>query len=299
MWQLRARWASTLMYQTIRDGITDYLLPASSTWKIKNMRRRFNADAKVVSPEHSYHQLEGDQKQEEEEMRPTSCYQCLPSQDLIRLLHLFPGPDGSPIEAVLSTHSITNLPAYEGLSYCWGSKRGFRMQINSRSMMIQRSLFHALSALRRRDVERVLWVDALCINQNDDGEKSSQVQLMRVIYQYCTRVVVWLGENSEGSDLAIDLLLSIQRLALEDEEKEGICPSALAPDDLPKLGLPLVYSGQWEALEAIFWRPWFTRIWIIQVWKPNLPIPSQLHNPLFKVTPLSTAATRSVIEIIH
>ena len=138
------------------------------------------------------------------------------------------------------------------------------MLCNSHSMRIQESLFHALSALRRRDAERILWVDAICINQNDSNERSSQVRLMRQIYQCSTRVVVWLGEHTQDSEQGVDLLLSIQRLALENDDKITASAQALAPDDLPKLGLASVDSGEWGSLDAIFWRPWFTRIWIIQ-----------------------------------
>lgn len=87
---------------------------------------------------------------------------------------------------------------------------------------------------------------------------------MRQIYQCSTRVVVWLGEHTQDSEQGVDLLLSTQRLALENDDKITAYAQALAPDDLPKLGLPSVDSGEWGSLDALFWRPWFTRIWIIQ-----------------------------------
>jgi len=52
------------------------------------------------------------------------------------------------------------------------------------------------------------------INQNDDNERSSQVQLMRHIYQYSTRVIVWLGKHTQDTERGVDLLLSIQRLTM-------------------------------------------------------------------------------------
>ena len=265
MWRLRAQWASTLIYQAIRDGISDYLLPASSTWKIRNMRKRFDPSVNNLSQSGPPRSSKGDQGQKGEELRPTtSCYQPLPSQQSIRLLHLHPGAEGSPIEATLSVHSLANLPSYESLSYCWGNKGEFPMVCNSFPITIQQSLFQALRALRLRDVERILWVDAICINQNDNTERSSQVQLMRQIYQCSIRVVVWLGEHAQDSEQGADLLLQIQRLAVENDEKGSDLAQALSSKDLLELGLPSVDSGKWQSLEALLWRPWFTRIWIIQ-----------------------------------
>lgn len=229
------------------------------------MRKRFDPSVDSLSQSKNPHSSKGDQGQKREEWRPTtSCYQNLPSQESIRLLHLHPGAEVSPIEATLSVHSLTDLPSYESLSYCWGDKGGDPMLCNSYSITIQQSLFHALRALRLRDAERLLWVDAICINQNDNTERSSQVQLMRQIYQCSIRVVVWLGEHAQDSEHAVDLLLQIQRLAVENDEKVDGLAQALSPKDLPKLGLPSVDSGEWQSLEALFWRPWFTRIWIIQ-----------------------------------
>jgi hypothetical protein len=52
--------------------------------------------------------------------------------------------------------------------------------------------------LRSPSHSRVLWIDAICINQNDDDEKSHQVGMMRKIYKACQKCTVWLGEGPEG-----------------------------------------------------------------------------------------------------
>lgn len=49
--------------------------------------------------------------------------------------------------------------------------------------------------------ERVLWVDALCINQGDEVEKSHQVRLMTEIYRSTWRGLAWLGEFEEDTAL--------------------------------------------------------------------------------------------------
>ena len=229
------------------------------------MRKRFNPDVKFLSLTDNKQTLRCDTlpKTEEPRLIPT-CYQGLSSQNSVRLLHLHPGPEDSPIEVTLLTCSLTTLPSYEALSYAWGTRAESSITCNSQSVRIQDNLFHALRVLRQRDAERLLWVDAICINQSDMHERTSQVQLMRQIYQCGTRVVVWLGEHSQQSEQAVDLLLSIARLALEDNENADASAQALAPDALLELGLPSMDSTEWESLDAFFWRPWFTRVWIIQ-----------------------------------
>lgn len=264
IWQLRARWVSTLTYQTIRDSISDYLAPASAIWKTRTIRKRFSPDARYLALTEDRHNLKRNQTPKPEETFPPTNYERLPSQESIRLLHLHPASENDAIEASLSVHELKDLPSYEALSYYWGTTTGSFISCKSQSMGIQENLFHALCALRRRDVERVLWVDAICINQIDTEERNSQVRLMRQIYQRSIRVVIWLGMNTEKSQHGIELLLNIQRLAFRKGNKTSESAQALEPDDLPKLGLPSVDSDVWKSLDDIFWRPWFTRVWIIQ-----------------------------------
>jgi hypothetical protein len=63
-------------------------------------------------------------------------------------------------------------------------------------MQITESLATALGNLQSKDQDLVLWADAICINQNDPIEKTSQVQLMRDIYRTAHRVIIWLGPST-------------------------------------------------------------------------------------------------------
>ncbi|KAH6681505.1 heterokaryon incompatibility, partial [Halenospora varia] len=60
-------------------------------------------------------------------------------------------------------------------------------------VVVTSNLYSALTNLRRGGVSRVIWIDALCINQCDSIEKSWQVQLMGEIYQKAAFVIVWIG----------------------------------------------------------------------------------------------------------
>ena len=59
-----------------------------------------------------------------------------------------------------------------------------------KAVLIGRNLYEGLEKL---DGVQHLWVDAICINQNDAGEKSTQVPLMGSMYAGATAVIVWLG----------------------------------------------------------------------------------------------------------
>ena len=69
-----------------------------------------------------------------------------------------------------------------------------RITLNSSSHNVSSNLFSALRQLRRREEQRVLWVDALCINQNDMTEKATQILLMGNIYSDIESTIAWLGE---------------------------------------------------------------------------------------------------------
>lgn len=95
-------------------------------------------------------------------------------------------------------------PRYEALSYVWGDLMdtevvGFWLDAKTSSsrhgcLQITSSLAVALRHLRQSNESRRMWVDALCINQNDHIERSHQVLRMRDIYRLAARVIVWVEE---------------------------------------------------------------------------------------------------------
>jgi hypothetical protein len=93
------------------------------------------------------------------------------------------------------------------MSYKYGYKSPagpqiFRGQCQSHNLSeFSRGVWH----LRRDDENKVIWIDALCINQDDDEEKGIQVQMMDRIFQEAKRVAVWLGVGG-GRDRAMDAI---------------------------------------------------------------------------------------------
>src|SRR2546430_2351964 len=99
------------------------------------------------------------------------------------------------------------VPEYEALSYAWGDPNIRQpISVNGKMMRVTSNLYSALRTLRKADEDRVFWVDALCINQDDVQERSKQVQRILAIYKRAKQTIMWLGDANRSSDRAIDLL---------------------------------------------------------------------------------------------
>ena len=178
------------------------------------------------------------------------------STNEIRILTLLPGYPSDSILCTLDARHLTtssnvNATHYEALSYSWGTEDPTcRIEIRRGEnrwpffFMIRPNLHSALQRLRFPDQPRRLWVDAICINQNDNKEKSSQVPLMPVIYSGAAKVCVWLGEERDKSKLALNFIGRV--LNLDDTDR------AIADIRTPQ---------EWSALASLMKRDWFSRRW--------------------------------------
>lgn len=113
-----------------------------------------------------------------------------------RMLVLHPGERNSPIKCSLEHKNLASRPKFDALSYVWGSSvTTDEITCDSKPRQVGRNLHEALKRLRLPDKERVLWIDALCINQADNKEKTQQVRIMGEIYSRARNVFIWLGNN--------------------------------------------------------------------------------------------------------
>jgi hypothetical protein len=114
----------------------------------------------------------------------------------IRLLRIEPANHGSPISCSLERHLLSEAPQYVAISYCWGPQEPSKT-INlcgAHDFKVSTHLYHGLCRFRSAEEVKFIWVDALCINQSDPGERSHQVGQMRSIYGQAWHVLIWLGE---------------------------------------------------------------------------------------------------------
>jgi Heterokaryon incompatibility protein (HET) len=86
-------------------------------------------------------------------------------------------------------------PKFEAFSYCWGPAELYKsIEVNGQQVPVRRNLWWALWHLRHGvyGMRRTLWIDALCINQNDLIERNAQVSIVGSIYSTASRVLIWL-----------------------------------------------------------------------------------------------------------
>jgi hypothetical protein len=195
--------------------------------------------------------------------------------DQIRVLIIMPGQEHEEINAFLGVANDSDLSIvpYKALSYCWGKGQADRAIIvhtsytartvsdfadvvlatkpvkKLRRLYVRPNLHEALQRLRDPSEHKALWVDAICINQNDDAEKTVQMMKMNMIYQSAFCVCIWLGPDDQES-YSIQAMQFIKRVI-----------------DLQNLGELLVddnWIPQWLNLFQLLKRGWFSRRWVIQ-----------------------------------
>ena len=176
-------------------------------------------------------------------------YRPLRYEDSIRLIQLHPCEDvNGPIKFFLLSARLSETSwGYEALSYTWGAeypKQAIFCQSPQSVLEVTQNCYSALKRLRN-DTVRCLWIDAICINQEDMNEKSVQVRMMERIFKAASRVIVELGEATPGSCLLFDELV--------EAETSGTL------DIRPSPNKSIV-----RELECLFRRPWFSRVWVIQ-----------------------------------
>jgi hypothetical protein len=197
----------------------------------------------------------------------------------IRILTILPALSAAaPILASLRHVSLQEDPKFEALSYTWGNDEPHNtIIIDGQYFAVRDNLVAALRRLRWTFTSRHIWIDAVCINQEDVSERSEQVKLMRTIYQQAERVVVWLGEPSPY-DLDTNPMKSLA-------SRFGIPNATLASQWAPWMrseGSKMLIQRYWNSSKAIQtsaelakeqWqgpvaelldRPWWRRVWVIQ-----------------------------------
>ena len=167
-----------------------------------------------------------------------------------------------------SDNAITLLPDFRyewgdflALSYTWGDPNTVReILVNGQPLPITQNLEACLRALRRKQYVKngwKFWIDAICINQKDIVERAGQVKRMREIYTKAWTPIIWLGEETEGSDVALDLIIT---LATEYASRDGVNRlTATLHQDPQYFG-----RGSWRALNNILCRRYWRRLWILQ-----------------------------------
>ncbi|TVY14775.1 Heterokaryon incompatibility protein 6, OR allele [Lachnellula arida] len=182
----------------------------------------------------------------------------------IRLLHLQPSEAYySPITCTIEHVDLRSMPRprFKALSYAWGDANiKLPIQIEGRPYYVAANCHAAL--LRLREVgETVIWIDAICINQLDDDEKSVQISMMADVYSSAAEVIVWLGrseaerrpDDEEKEQLALGLVNQLHGLG---------DPSLADYQEAAKNDLDV--KQRWAAFSWLCFHGWFDRLWTLQ-----------------------------------
>ncbi|KAK5691125.1 hypothetical protein LTR97_011777 [Elasticomyces elasticus] len=182
----------------------------------------------------------------------------------IRLLHLLPGDWNDEIRCVVFETALQHQNIdYEAVSYTWGDpalpKHPVRMTSSLAGkvpgtagdvMEVSEGTFEALRRLRpgKGQVPRTLWMDAICINQDNVNERNAQVQRMQDIFSGAYQVLAYVGESADDSSVLLEAMQTSQG---------SLHPSLKAHGQY-------VDNSLWRCLDIFLRRRWFSRIWVVQ-----------------------------------
>ncbi|KAK3678817.1 hypothetical protein LTR78_001270 [Recurvomyces mirabilis] len=200
----------------------------------------------------------------------------------IRLLDLEPCTPDANLAGLVCDMRIVSLvdilsPRYEAISYAWGDNEA-KAEIRVNGIPINVPINTAAALLRVRDVDKVrtLWIDAVCINQQDIEERNSQVALMAAIYKSSWRVIVWLGNpgfsEREGHqaistiDTAVDAIIAWAMSELHIGTYETLIAQLATYKSIDGLmrRFPHQLLAQVAQVYAVCHQFWFGRRWVVQ-----------------------------------
>jgi hypothetical protein len=169
-----------------------------------------------------------------------------------RILVLHPGSKSDNIKCDLiqkedlAQASLGKVSPYEAVSYVWGGEEdpNFIILCDIR-FAVTRNLAEALRYLRFPKSDRMLWVDAICINQYDEKEKEAQVLSMHLIYKFAKEVIAWLGPPNDASIWAYSIMNTMQ--------KQSILPISA-----------VITFDEYGPFKDIMGRPYWSRAWVVQ-----------------------------------
>lgn len=158
---------------------------------------------------------------------------------------------------------------YFTLSYTWGDSTSKRkISVNGHVMEVTRNLWeylHHASMDEYYKTEKVwLWIDAICINQQDVEEQNAQVKRMKNIYDQSLGCVAWLGPASDDSDKAIDMLKFFAEQQVNNATEGIEYMSKVRSSILADKAEASFSLGAWKAFGDLICRPYWSRLWVIQ-----------------------------------
>ena len=193
---------------------------------------------------------------------PSTLYQTHLPKDDIRLLTVLPsGELDAPVECEIHQFHTSTAPEYEGLSYVWGDPTDkTAVTCNGTGITVTTNFRNALGRIRNPSESKTVWVDALCLNQADVGEKNVHVPIMGHVYSQATNTVIFIGEASHHEAAAaeygimaisdmLDALRADMGIASDDFGDDFMAMLKDKVQELPRL------DEAWSAVKTMFDAP--------------------------------------------
>ncbi|KAM7203285.1 Ankyrin repeat-containing domain protein [Rhypophila sp. PSN 637] len=217
-------------------------------------------------------------------------YRSLSSPTSIRLLELHPAETESDILSfTLFELDLDKFPYYETLSYEWGEPAASVTALcNGKPILLTPNLKQVMTRIRSSlprptpspnsaatNQGRILWIDAVCINQASLRERSHQVSMMRRIYYDAESTIFHLGpSNSRSASAVKNISLLSRQFDILSREVPGWWPLCYDVHQVPDTIYLDKIIPLWEAILSdpncaaglldLFGRSYFTRAWIVQ-----------------------------------
>lgn len=193
-------------------------------------------------------------------------YEPLNEDGYIRCLELQPGQGNEHLTAYLRLAHLggrQNPARFETISYVWGDPELRDIILcDGQVRHITSNLGDALRSVRLQDRTRSLWVDQICIDQNNPQEKGRQVLLMGRIYEESTRTLVCLGNNDAQNAKLVRDVLDEADAYIQQTFRDTNASGTEFP--LLESNHPLYSDTRWNLLAILFQQSWFERGWVIQ-----------------------------------
>ncbi|KAI1294366.1 hypothetical protein F5Y03DRAFT_373219 [Xylaria venustula] len=174
-------------------------------------------------------------------------------------------PPGSPEEpALLCARDLLGVDLMEYIYIRFGGALpDGTISCDGHDMSVGGELLRALQCVRDAKEPLRIWVDALCINQQDISERSEHVKMMTSIYKNAIQVRVWLGDVIGLEEALFNVLDDLNEIFSDLEEKLESSES-IGQSQRHCLSHPKWYSVEWSILAQFLDRAWFGRVWVVQ-----------------------------------
>ncbi|OCK89500.1 uncharacterized protein K441DRAFT_690019 [Cenococcum geophilum 1.58] len=150
------------------------------------------------------------------------------------------------------------------IAYAWENKNEEIVHYLVKCMMPDFRATTREASTISKSFDDLTWIDAICINQQDVGERNAQVAIMDRIYERAGYVLAWLGDEDPSTATGVETLQKISAAGDAIKSCRIIPYQTCDPAEYEREGTPPISMFEWNSLAAIFARQWFRRIWIVQ-----------------------------------